>query len=84
MSFKEFFGEKSVPARAIFILIILYVICSIVVLLLALGIVLPRTSLYLNPYTLIGFSVVSFGFTVLISVYHLSTLIRRRKRKTDR
>jgi hypothetical protein len=39
---------------------------------------------YLNPQSLLLFSVISFLLTVAVSAYHLSTLIRRRKRRSDR
>jgi hypothetical protein len=84
MGYKEFYGEKSTATKLIFVLIVLYTLCSIVVLLLALGFVFPKVpSFYHNPRVLIVFSVISFVVTVVISVHHLSTLIKRRKRKTD-
>jgi hypothetical protein len=39
---------------------------------------------YLNPRSLLIFSIISFFLAVLVSAYHLSTLIRRRKRRSDR
>ena len=83
MGFKGFWENKSRFAQLIFIMIILYAISSINVLLLAVGILPHIPGIYLNPYVLIGFALVSFVFTVLISAYHLSTMIRRRKRKYD-
>jgi membrane protein implicated in regulation of membrane protease activity len=51
---------------------------------LALGILPYFPSSYLNPSVLTAFAIISFVLTLLISAYHLSTMLRRRKRKTDR
>jgi hypothetical protein len=32
----------------------------------------------------VAFSLISFGFALLLSVYHFSTFFNRRKRKSDR
>lgn len=81
---KGFFSEKSGPAKVLFVLVILYAICAVIFLVLALGIGgLKLNEFYYNPVKLIAFSIVSFFITVLISLYHLITLIKRRKRKTD-
>lgn len=80
---KGFFSEKSAPAKVLFVLVILYAICAVVFLVLALGLGPKLNEFYYNPVKLIAFSIVSFFITVLISLYHLITLIKRRKRKTD-
>jgi membrane protein implicated in regulation of membrane protease activity len=79
-----FFLKKSTMSQIIFILIILYSVSAINVLLLAFGLLPYIPGAYLNPNMLIGFSLFSFVLTLLTSAYHLSTMIRRRKRKTDR
>jgi hypothetical protein len=71
-------------SQVIFILIILYCVSSVNVLLLALGILPYIPGAYLNPYVLIAFSIISFALTLLISAFHLSTMIRRKKRRCDR
>jgi hypothetical protein len=83
MGFNEFWANKSRVSQVIFILIILYAVSSICVLLPALGILPFLPDAYLNPYVLLGFALVSFAFTVFISAFHLSTMIKRRKRRTD-
>jgi predicted membrane protein len=84
MSKKTWLWQHSPVARIIFILILLYAICSINVLFLAIGIIsyLPKSFL-LDPHVLIAFAIISFALTVLTSAYHLSTMILRRKRRSD-
>ena len=38
----------------------------------------------LNPRSLVGFSIISFLLVALVSVYHLNSMLRRRKRYSDR
>lgn len=83
MGLKEFFIRQNHISQMIFILILLYAVSSINVLLLALGILPHIPGMYLNPYIMVAFSLISFALTAFISAYHLSTMIRRRKRKTD-
>jgi hypothetical protein len=84
MSQNGWFWRHSMAARIIFILIILYAICSINVLLLAAGIVsyLPR-EFVLDPFVLIAFAIISFCLVIITSAYHLSTMFFRRKRSID-
>lgn len=84
MGFKEFWANKRRISQVIFILIIIYAVSSINVLLLALGVLSYLPQAHLNPYVLVAFSLVSFLLSVFISAYHLSTMIQRRKRKSDR
>lgn len=81
--FREFWVNKNHVSQGIFIVSALYCVSAVVVLLLVLGIwpLVPKA--HLNPYLLIGFTIVSFGLTLFISAYHLSTMLKRRKRKTD-
>jgi uncharacterized membrane protein len=37
-----------------------------------------------DPKGLVSFAMVSFLLVILVAIYHLSTLIRRRRRRTDR
>lgn len=84
MGFKEFLLNKSRISQVIFIVIIMYCVSSMNVLILALGIMPYIPGVYLNPYVLIVFAIISFVITLLVSIYHLSTMIRKRKRKCDR
>jgi membrane protein implicated in regulation of membrane protease activity len=79
----DWIRNKSHIAQTIFILIILYAVTTVIVLCLALGFFqhLPRA--HLNPYVSLTYAIISFVLTALISAFHLSTMIRRRKRKTD-
>jgi hypothetical protein len=84
MNQNGWFWRHSVASRIIFVLILLYAICSINVLLLAAGIVsyLPR-EFVLDPFVLIAFAIISFCLVVVTSAYHLATMILRRKRRVD-
>ena len=79
-----FWVNKSHVSQIIFILIILYCVSSINVLLLGFGILPYIPGVYLNPYMFIWFALASCVLTLIMSVYHLSTMLRRRKRKSDR
>jgi Na+/phosphate symporter len=76
--------KKTLISQVIFILIIVYAVSSINVLLLALGVIPYLPSAYLNPYMILSFAVTSFVLTTAMAVFHLSTMLRRNKRITDR
>ncbi|MDR0760693.1 MAG: hypothetical protein LBF74_11405 [Treponema sp.] len=82
--FKKLWKNQSLIVQVIWICILLYAVASIYVLLLALSTYRYLPGAYLDPRALIGFAVVSFLLTTVISAYHISTLIRRRKRRADR
>jgi membrane protein implicated in regulation of membrane protease activity len=92
----HWFKNRAFSVQAIFILIVFYKVFSIAALALALrnvslvaisSLPLVRMFPYLTstslPYVCIGYSMISFALAALISAHHLSTMIRRRKRKTD-
>jgi hypothetical protein len=83
-NFIAFWKQKTHVSQLLFILAMLYCVSSINVLLLALGLVRYIPQAYLNPRVLIIFSLVSFAFAFLLSIYHFSTFLNRRKRKGDR
>jgi membrane protein implicated in regulation of membrane protease activity len=83
-NFIEFWKQKTHVSQLLFILAMMYCVSSINVLLLALGVVRWIPTAYLNPQVLIVFSLVSFGFSLVLSAYHFSTFINRRKRRDDR
>jgi hypothetical protein len=83
-NFIEFWKQKTHVSQLLFILAMMYCISSINVLFLALGMVNWIPEAYLNPRVLIVFSLISFAFAFLLSAYHFSTFINRRKRKADR
>lgn len=78
----NWFTTSSTASKSIFCIIVVYLIAAIIVLLMIFG-VIPSKNAANNPYLLIEFSVVSFIISVIISVFHLSTLIMRRKRRSD-
>jgi hypothetical protein len=82
--FLEFWKQKTRVSQVLFLLAILYCVSSINVLFLALGVVHLIPQAYLNPTVLAAFSLISFGFALILSVYHFSTFFNRRKRKGDR
>jgi membrane protein implicated in regulation of membrane protease activity len=82
-TFKEFWMNKTNVSRVIFILIIAYCVTCINLLLLVLGI-LPYIEWAQNkPNLFLWFAIGSFALTIIVSAYHLSTMLRRRKRKED-
>jgi hypothetical protein len=83
-NFVAFWKQKTRVSQLLFIIAMMYCISSINVLLLAVGVVNWIPEAYLNPQVLIIFSLISFGFAFLLSVYHFSTFLNRRKRKADR
>jgi uncharacterized membrane protein len=93
-TFKRLWKNQSLIVQIIWICILLYAVASIYVLVVALN-TYRELGTYLNPYrnvagaylnapALIGFAVVSFLLVALIAAYHISTLVRRRKRRSDR
>ncbi|MDR0584194.1 MAG: hypothetical protein LBG57_07610 [Treponema sp.] len=83
MAFLEWFKERSHISQTIFIVIIAYAVSSVVVLCLALGIFPYLEHAYFNPQVCIAYAIISFALTAFISAYHLSTMIRRKKRRCD-
>ena len=79
----HWFKGRTAFVQALFVLIILYVAGTVALLCLIPGLTLylPRARL---PYLFIGYSIISFIMAAFISAYHLSTMIRRRKRTADR
>jgi hypothetical protein len=81
---KKWIWEHSPVSRIIFILIILYAVCSVIVLFLAVGIISsPSNGFLLSPIGVITYAIISFALTAVTSAYHLSTMIFRRKRTGD-
>jgi membrane protein implicated in regulation of membrane protease activity len=83
MKRKHFWKGRTWLSQSLLILAMMYCVSSINVLLIALGVVRWIPQAYLNPQVLIWFSIISFGFALLLSAYHFSTFIIRRKRKCD-
>jgi pilus assembly protein TadC len=81
---ETFVRTRSQIVYILWICIIVYAIASINVLILAVTTYKELPGAYLNPQSLSLFSIISFILVVAVSAYHLSTLIRRRKRRSDR
>ena len=81
---KNLFRYRGAFAVVSWIVVLVYAGASINLLLISINWYKHYPGAYLDPFGLIGFAVVSFLLVVLVSVYHLSSLIRRRKRRTDR
>ena len=80
---KNLSSHKGMFSLILLILIIVYAVASINLLIVAVNWYkdIPRASL--NPYVLVGFAVISFLLVGLVAGYHLSSLLRRRKRRSD-
>jgi uncharacterized membrane protein YbhN (UPF0104 family) len=83
-NFLAFWRQKTHVSQLLFVLAMLYCVSSFNVLLLALGVLSYIPQAYLNPRVLVIFSLISFAFAFLLSAYHFSTFLNRRKRKEDR
>jgi uncharacterized membrane protein len=78
--FKNFFRNRSRFAVVSWIIVIVYAATSINLLIDWYG----HSGEYLNPRELVIFAMVSFLLVVIVAIYHLSSLFRRRRRRTDR
>jgi len=85
MSFNEIWTRVNPISKTIFVLLIAYAVFCVIILLAVLNVVpLIPDDAYNQVYLYLCFAVVSFLLTVFISAYHLTTLIRRRKRASDK
>ena len=81
--------RNSTTWHVIFNLIILYCVSNINLLFWAYGFTLEGSSLriqnaYLNVSVLRYIALISFAFAIVLSIYHLSTIFRRKKRNQDK
>jgi membrane protein implicated in regulation of membrane protease activity len=70
--------------QILWICIIAYAVASLNVIIMALLTYNDAPGAYLNPQSSLTFAIVSFLLVVVVSAYHISTLVRRRKRRTDK
>ncbi|MDR2135153.1 MAG: hypothetical protein LBO76_00900 [Treponema sp.] len=77
-------SNRSVMVQVLWICIIVYAIASLNIIIHALLIYDKAPGAYLDPQSSLNFALISFLLVVLISAYHISTLVRRRKRRSDR
>jgi uncharacterized membrane protein len=84
---KTLTSNRSVVTQILWICIVAYAVASLNIIIHAL--LIPREALglmglYLDPRSSLVFAVVSFLLVILVSAYHISTLVRRRKRRSDK
>ena len=82
--FKKLWFKKGIMWEVIFILIILYAVSSINVLAIVISVLPFLHGAFLKTHILTYFAEIAFGLTAFLSIYHLSTLFRKSKRKTDK
>ena len=82
--FKNTWKTRTAAAKVLFILSIAYAISSINILLLAFGLVGSFPGVSFNPRVIIVYSILSFLYGLILSIYHLFTFLVRRKRKEDK
>jgi membrane protein implicated in regulation of membrane protease activity len=77
-------SNRSVMVQILWICIVAYAVASLNIIVHAFFIYDKARGAYLDPQSSLLFAIISFLLVVLISAYHISTLVRRRKRRTDR
>ncbi|MDR0316499.1 MAG: hypothetical protein LBH97_06325 [Treponema sp.] len=75
--------KKSHTSQLIFILIILFSVISVNILLIVSGLVSYSAGEDFSRSVLVFFALCSFGVTLFISGYHVSTMFGRNRRRTD-
>jgi predicted membrane protein len=75
---------KSYVVHVVLILIMTYAMSSFAILGLAVGLVPYLPMAYLNPKVCTTYAVIGFLLAAGLGIYHLSTMIRTKKRKTDK
>ena len=74
--------KSHVMQVSLFVLII-YAVASISLMIFAIRWAAAHPGFTLNPKAIIGYAVISFLLVVIMAVYHLSSMVRRRKRRSD-
>ena len=82
--FKKMWFKKGILWEVIFILTILYAVSSINILVIVISILPFLHGAFLKTHILTYFAEIAFGLTAFLSVYHITTIFHRRKRRTDR
>jgi hypothetical protein len=83
MKKKQYWKKRTWLSQVLLILAMMYSVSSINILLMALGVVRWIPQAYLNPKVLTWFSIISYGFAMLLAVYHFGVFFFGRRRKTD-
>ena len=66
------------------IVILLYAVSSVYLLITSMNWVKNTPNTYLRVEPIIAYAITSFLLVALVSIYHLSSLLRRRRRHSDR
>ena len=82
--FKKLWFKEGIVWEVIFILSILYAVSSINVLVIVISILPSLSGAFLKTHVLMYFAELAFVLTAFLSIYHMSTLFRKPKRKTDK
>ena len=82
--FKVIVQKRSFLMQVSLIVLIVYTIATVTLLIFAIQWIKANPYSSLEPKAAIGYAIISFVLVASISAYHLSTLLRRRKRRTDR
>jgi hypothetical protein len=80
----KLFKNKNIILSVSWLAILLYAVASTYLLIASLQWVQKTPAAYLKPETLIAYAITSFLLVALVSVVHLASLIRRRRRRSDR
>jgi membrane protein implicated in regulation of membrane protease activity len=81
---KALTSNRSVMTQILWICIVAYAVASLNIIIHALIIPRDALGLYLDPRSSLVFAVISFLLVIIVSAYHISTLVRRRKRRSDK
>jgi membrane protein implicated in regulation of membrane protease activity len=77
-------ANKSPFIFVLWICIVAYAVASLNIIVHALLIYDIAQGAYLNPQSSLLYAILSFILVLLVAVYHISNMLRRRKRRTDR
>ena len=76
--------KRSLLMQICLIVLIVYAVASVSLLVFAIQWLKTNPHSFLDPRAAIGYAIISFVLVAVIAAYHLSTLLRRRKRRSDR
>lgn len=80
----KLFKTKSFILTVSWLAVLLYAVASLYLLIASVHWVQKTPAAYLKPETLIAYAITSFLLVAIVSVFHLGSLIRRRRRRSDR
>ncbi|MDR2480568.1 MAG: hypothetical protein LBD48_14820 [Treponema sp.] len=80
----NFFKDRSRIVHISWLVILLYAVSSVYLLIASVNWARLNSYTRLRTEPLIVYTVTSFLLVALVSIYHLASLLRRRRRRTDR